>query len=220
VRSDSFTLRVRQARTSHYAQLNLIFSTTTSKSMANQEEAVQLAIRDYKNGVYSSQKAAAAAYNVPRSTFRDRLQKNRQPPRAAHEWQQRLTSPQEEFLVQWIQEEEARGYSPSHARAREMATRVLRANGDTKPLGKKWITHFIARHPEIGSVIGTKIGARRVQSTAREAIQEFFNRFEAIRKEFNSLIENTCNMDEQGLGLVNRLEEESNKLRDVSSKKT
>jgi hypothetical protein len=67
--------------------------------MSNQEEAIRLALRDYKNGVYSSQKAATEAYNVPRSTFRGRLH-NHQPTRIAHEWQQRLTSPQEEFLIQ------------------------------------------------------------------------------------------------------------------------
>jgi hypothetical protein len=158
--------------------------------MANQEQAIQLAIRDYKNGVYSSQKAAAEAYNVPRSTFRDRLH-NRHPPRNAHEVQQRLTSPQEDFLVQWILEEEARGYPPSHARAREMASRILKANGDTKPLGKKWITHFIGRHPEIASIIGKKIEALRIQSATREAIQEFLDRFKAITEEFGIVVDNS-----------------------------
>jgi hypothetical protein len=82
-----------------------------------------------------------------------------------------------------------------------MASRILKANGDTRPLGKRWVPHFIKRHPEIASIIGKKIKALRVQSTTREAIQEFFDRFEAITKEFGIRIKNTWNINEQGLGL-------------------
>ncbi|XP_014550245.1 hypothetical protein COCVIDRAFT_68479, partial [Bipolaris victoriae FI3] len=41
--------------------------------MSNREESIQSAIRDYHNGVFKSQKAAAAAYGVSRSTLRHRL---------------------------------------------------------------------------------------------------------------------------------------------------
>ncbi|KAF2006213.1 hypothetical protein P154DRAFT_255410 [Amniculicola lignicola CBS 123094] len=50
--------------------------------------------------------------------------------RASHQHRQRLTLLQEGFLVDWILEEDARGYPPPHARAREMANRILRVNGD------------------------------------------------------------------------------------------
>jgi len=66
--------------------------------------------------VYSSKKAAAAAYNIPRSTFIDRIN-GRTNARASHANQQRLTPLQEKFLANWILEEDARGYPPSHARA-------------------------------------------------------------------------------------------------------
>ncbi|KAE8871021.1 hypothetical protein PTNB29_01365 [Pyrenophora teres f. teres] len=47
-----------------------------------------------------------------------------------------LRRQQEDFLVQWILEEDARAFPPSHARAREMANRILKMNGDHKPVGK------------------------------------------------------------------------------------
>jgi len=39
----------------------------------------------------------------------------------AYQNEQRLTHEQEQFLVEWIPEEDARGYPPPHARASEMA---------------------------------------------------------------------------------------------------
>jgi hypothetical protein len=84
--------------------------------MDSKETAVKLAIQYYHAGVYKSQRAAAKAYGVPRTTLQDRLKGT--PNRAtSHQHQQRLSPDQEEFLVQWILNEDARGCAPSHARA-------------------------------------------------------------------------------------------------------
>jgi len=109
---------------------------------------------------------------LPRSTLQERI-KGRKNARESHADQQRLAPKQEEFLVEWIVEEDQRGYPPSHSRAREMAARVLRMNGDTKPIGKKWLRKFIERNPKIASVIGRKIEAVRAEGTNQEALQEF-----------------------------------------------
>ena len=99
------------------------------------EHAIKQAINDYSAGVLPSQSAAAKAYGVPYLTFRSRLNGCTNP-RASHKHQQRLTPLQEESLVNWILEEDARGSPPIHTRAREMATHILRMNGDTRPLGQ------------------------------------------------------------------------------------
>jgi hypothetical protein len=54
----------------------------------------------------------------------------------AHEQQQRLTPAQEEFLTEWILEQDLQGYAPSYTRVREMAARILRINSDIEPLSK------------------------------------------------------------------------------------
>ena len=94
-----------------------------------------------------------------------------------------MTPSQEEFLADWIIEEDTRGYPPSHARAREMASRVLRANGDTDSLGKRWISGFIQRNPRVASIVGKKMEACW------------------IRKRLNVRNENMWNMDETGITL-------------------
>ena len=66
--------------------------------MDSREAAIELAIQDYHAGVYKSQRAAAKAYGVPRTTLQDRLKGT--PNRAtSHQHQQRLSLEQEKFLV-------------------------------------------------------------------------------------------------------------------------
>jgi hypothetical protein len=85
--------------------------------MDPREVAYNNAIRDLNVGVFKSQRQAAKAHAI------------------AHQQQQRLTLEQEAFLVDWILDEDSRAQPPSHPRVREMATRLLRMNGDYEPLG-------------------------------------------------------------------------------------
>jgi hypothetical protein len=130
------------------------------------EAAIAQAIQDLQSGVHTSLRAAAQAYGVKRSTLQDRV-KGTTSIRASHQHQQRLTPLQEEFLVEWILEEAQRGYAPSHARAREMACRILRSNGDTIQLGKRWIEGFKQRNPRVATVIGRRIEAARIDGTSQ-----------------------------------------------------
>jgi hypothetical protein len=97
--------------------------------MDNRELSIQSAISDLNSGVFKSVRAAAKAYSIPRSTLQDRIAgaTNSQ---KSHYNQQRLTPEQESFLVDWILEQDTNGYPPSHARAREMAIRILQMNGN------------------------------------------------------------------------------------------
>ena len=124
--------------------------------MDAREQAIQLAISDLNSGVYSSQRAAAKAYGIPLSTLHGRL-RGATNSRRSHQQQQRLAPLQEDFLVDWILDEDSRACPPSHARVREMANRILRMNGDTQPVGKLWISHFVRRQPRIASIVGRKL---------------------------------------------------------------
>ena len=93
------------------------------------------------------------------------------------------------------------GVSPSHARAREMATRILRMNGDERPLGKRWIQKFIRDNPRVSSVIRRPIEAARVEGTHPDAIQEFYSMYQEMIHRYNIQPCNTWNMDEHGIAL-------------------
>jgi hypothetical protein len=92
---------------------------------------------------------------------------------ASHEGQQRLSAIQE-----------ALGLPPTHQQLREFATRILAAQGDTQPLGKRWINSFLRRNPEIGTVRGKGMDSARLNSATTETIQKFFPLLEipAIRQ--------------------------------------
>jgi hypothetical protein len=134
--------------------------------MAPSEHLISLALFDLESGRITSLRAAAA-YGIPRSTLHQR-RTGTQNPRVGHANQQRLTPDQEQFLVEWILEQDQQGFPPSHARAREMATRVLRSGGDYSPPGKAWLPKFIQRNPRVASCIGRRIDASRIQGTQPE----------------------------------------------------
>ena len=67
-------------------------------NMTARELSIQNAIRDLNSGIYTSQRAAAKAYKIPRSTLQERLP-GRRSAATAHQMEQRLTPEQEEFLV-------------------------------------------------------------------------------------------------------------------------
>jgi Tc5 transposase DNA-binding domain len=50
---------------------------------------------------------------------------------------QRLSFRQERSLVQWIKDEDARGYPPTHKRVVEMATKFTESSSDFNLLGKR-----------------------------------------------------------------------------------
>ncbi|UPX10142.1 uncharacterized protein EKO05_0000813 [Ascochyta rabiei] len=168
--------------------------------MDPREVAIQSAIADLNSGVFTSQRQAAKAYSVPRSTIQERLS-GRQPNAIAHHQQQRLTPEQEQFLVNWILEEDSRAQPPSHPRVREMATLILHMNGDYEPLGHKWVTHFITRNPRVASIVGRKIESARTTAANYETIRAFLELFERTRIELGIQYEDIWNMDETGVGL-------------------
>jgi hypothetical protein len=168
--------------------------------MDPREHAIQCAISDYKSGVYTGQRKAAAAYGIPRSLLRSRLE-GHTPHTIAHAQQQRLTPEQEGFLVRWILEEDARSQPPSHARVREMATRILQVNGDHDPLGVHWISSFLSRQPQVSSIVGRSIEAARAESASPAQILAFLELFERTRIALNIKVEDIWNMDETGIAL-------------------
>jgi hypothetical protein len=168
--------------------------------MDSKEAAIAHAISDYSTGVFPSSRAAARAYGLPESTLRDRIN-GATNYATSHHHQQRLTPDQEDYLVTWILEEDARGYPPSHPRAREMANRILRMNGEQTSVGKQWLSHFLKRNPRVASVVGRKLEAARAKAATPTQIQAFLELYEATRQRLNIRQEDIYNINETRLAL-------------------
>lgn len=168
--------------------------------MADREHRIQSAIADYHAGVYKSQRQASEAYGISRTTLQGRLA-GQESHAIAHQQQQRLTPEQEDFLVQWILDEDLRAQPPSHNRVREMATRILHMNGDDAPLGQLWVANFLQRNRRVHSIVGRSIAAERAKAANPELIRAFLTLFEETRIRLGIHTEDIWNVDETGVAL-------------------
>jgi hypothetical protein len=157
------------------------------------------AIAAIQNGQFGSVKAAAAAFDIPRSTLRDRL--NGATDRSAvKQTVQRLTAEQERGLIDWIKELEAQGNPPSHTVVREMVAKIETTSNPTSnptPTGNHWVERFIHRYPEISSSIGVPLESSRALNSTYDTIQAHFQRVQTLIRKFNIKTEDilnwTCN---------------------------
>lgn len=134
------------------------------------------ALADLKEGVALA--TAATRNGVPRNTLRGRLE-GAQPSRYAHIDEQRLTAVQEEHLELWILRQEALGYAPTHAQVRAIANGVLRV-GDNKPLGKRWSSHFVKRHPAVQTKLGRRTDWERINAATPNNIKHLFDLYQTV----------------------------------------
>jgi len=158
------------------------------------QESLEEALLDVSNG--STVREAARTWGVPRSTLQNRL-KGYEPHSTAHSDSQRLSIEQEKKLVKWIKHQELLGLAPTHSQIRFFATKVLSLNGDTEPLGRRWMQAFLRRNPELRTRKKKPIEMERFRTKAAE-IKEFYQRFSApeIR---NIPAHRIYNIDEGGL---------------------
>jgi hypothetical protein len=70
---------------------------------------------------------------------------------------QRLSLEQEDRLATWILRQESLNYALTYAQVRAIATGVLKRASNHQLLRKKWITHFLNRHPELKTKLGRRI---------------------------------------------------------------
>ncbi|KAI1006030.1 hypothetical protein K3495_g2191 [Podosphaera aphanis] len=168
--------------------------------MKTSESDIQSAIPAFSDGTFTTQKAAAKAFNVPRSTFRSRLNGSRSQA-IAQQYRQRLSFHQEESLTEWNLNEDARGSLPNHSRTREMVYEILRTNGDHEPLGKDWISSLLRRNSRVHSVLGRKLEFCRSNAAKPEEIKAFLDKFNQTCKDLNIKHSDILNMDETGIAL-------------------
>lgn len=169
--------------------------------MADKEhEAVEGAIKLLIDSPFTSYNAAAAVYRVPPTTLRRRFNQGLSR-RESHSNQQLLAPEQEDQLVQWILDLEKQGHAPTHKQAREMAQYISISSGGPKSVGLKWIYRFLKRHAAIGTKIGRRMDALRIQNTNPEDLRAWYDLVKQNIVDFRVDPANIWNMDETGLSV-------------------
>ena len=106
-----------------------------------QKARLSLAKKAVKSGKFTSERKAAIAYNVSRSTLQGFLKRDQQGKQLARKTG-KLTKLEEKALIQWIINMDTRGAPPRPPIVKDMANILLsqRNQSDTKStVGKNWV---------------------------------------------------------------------------------
>ena len=137
-----------------------------------QEARIILAIEAIRTSKKMSIRRAAQAYSVPRTTLAARIQGRVAQPEKRHE-QLKLTATEEQTLVQYIIDLDARGFPPRIARVSDMADLLLAARHG-KPTGKQWVYRFVQRCPELKKRLSRAYDKQRALYEDPELINAWF----------------------------------------------
>jgi 4-hydroxybenzoate polyprenyltransferase len=159
------------------------------------EEQLFLALAEMQNGQPVAK--VAREWAIPRSTLNNR--KNGQQPRTvAFQELQKLSRPLEDSLAEWVRNQGAIGLPPIHSQIKKLAHRMLRTQGNTTTIGKRWINRFIDRHPFLKTQRSKSMEHTQVNGATIDVIRGWFPylnvpAIKAIKPT------NRYNMDEAGI---------------------
>jgi hypothetical protein len=132
------------------------------------ESDVQSALREIENG--KSIRKAALEWGVPRSTLQDR-NATTLPHQEAASYLQRLPTVVENRLTDWVLTQESISRGVTYTQIKVFAQRLLTLQGDHQPLGRHWISRFLARNPILKTKKQIYIDSVRVNNACSEVIK-------------------------------------------------
>ena len=114
------------------------------QALARSSEAdIQLTISSLNKHQIKTVRAAAQAFDVPRTTLRDR-RAGKPARRDCQPNSRKLTQLEEEVIVGYILDLDQRGFAPTYAAIRDMADKLLAARGAGQ-VGQKWPANLVMR---------------------------------------------------------------------------
>lgn len=171
------------------------------------ENRIQLAISTYHSGSLQSLRAIAHLYNIPRATLTHRLS-GRQNRTNVHMRQRKLTEAEESVLIEWIEHLISLGFPPRHDMLRDIVNNLLKARLTRdasydqtityQPIGKNWITRYLANTPRFKSVFSRQLDRSRALNNNRTIINEWFDLYKSVVDKYGIQPEDIWNMDEKG----------------------
>jgi hypothetical protein len=165
---------------------------TTTQSPCN-EDNILLAISDLKRRQIGSVRQAAATYNVPSSTLRNRLA-GRPARRDCQPNSKKVTPLEEEAIVTHILDLESKGYPLSLDDVRRMANTLL-AERDAGTVGKAWPYNFVKRTKSLATRFSRQHNRKRAPCEDPEVIGGWFKLVQRTQATHGILAEDTYNFD-------------------------
>ena len=166
----------------------------------SKEGRLSLAVSSFQRNPLQSKRKLARLFNVPESTLRTRLQ-GILPQRATTRVNRRLSSVEEQSLVQWILDLDCRGFPPHIIDVRRMADALLAARGQNPPpppVGKCWVTRFVKSQPLLQTKWNRQFHSQRARCEDPVKISAWFKLVDDTRQTWGIANEDTYNFDETG----------------------
>jgi hypothetical protein len=166
------------------------------------EARIILAIEAIRSSKIINSRSAAKLYRVPRSTLLDRIagRTSRDETRSnCH----KLSTLEEEVLVQYILDLDSRGFAPRLAGVEDMANYILESRGGER-VGKLWAHRFVQRQPALKTRFNRVYDFQRALCEDPELIGAWFRLVENIRAKYGILDCDFYNFDETGfmMGII------------------
>jgi hypothetical protein len=160
------------------------------------EARILLALQALNQGQFLSSRAAAAAYNVSKSTLNTR-RAGVASRRDIAPNSMKLTKLEEEVIVKAILDLDLRGYPPTYLRVRGQANLLLTARGGGE-VGINWPANFVRRRPELATRYNRRLDYQRALCENRDTITAWFKLVENIKAKYGIQDTDTWNFDETG----------------------
>jgi hypothetical protein len=171
------------------------------------EEDLTTAITAYRNGEYTSIRKCAYAFNIPHSTFSDRLTRATTRSRS-HESQKILSTTEEETLLKSITRLSKSGYPITLSLTRDLAEeirlscfRLSSTPTSYPPISKQWIDRFRKRYPELKTVYSRALDASRFEGVNYPVVNAYFDALTDLFLKNSYPSDAIFNVDETGFAL-------------------
>ena len=109
----------------------------------------------------------------------------------------KLFSTEEETLVQYILDLDARGFPPRLDAVKDMADSLLDAR-HRDPVGQNWAANFVKRRPKLKVKFNRKYDYKRALCEDSEVIRDWFRLVHNMKAKYGILDEDTYNFNETG----------------------
>jgi hypothetical protein len=167
------------------------------QALARSSEAdIQLTISSLNKHQIKTVRAAAQAFNVPRTTLRDR-RAGKPARRDCQPNSRKLTQLEEEVIVSYILDLDQRGFAPTYAAVRDMADKLLAARGAGQ-VGQKWPANFVRRTDSLTTHFNRAYDRQRALCEDLVLISSWFKLVEETKAKYGICDEDVYNFDEAG----------------------
>ncbi|RYC77651.1 hypothetical protein BFJ63_vAg19475, partial [Fusarium oxysporum f. sp. narcissi] len=171
-------------------------------SQPSKEARVIMALQALQDDPKLSMRHAAKIYDVNRNTLSNR-KKGKQARCNTISKSQNLSNLEEEAVLQYVLDQDMRGFPCQLSIVEDIANRLLADRGE-QPVGKNWANNFINRQPELKSRYQRKYDYQRALCEDPITIRNWFRLVENTIAKYGIRSDDIWNFDETGfmMGMI------------------